>query len=50
MELLLSNSNRPVRLLLSSTGQSVELAGVEERDPFCLVCCTPVEEGEEGAG
>jgi hypothetical protein len=50
VELLLSNSNRPVGFLLSSTGQSVELAGVKERDPFCLVSCTPVEEGEEGAG
>ena len=49
MELLLGNGDRPVGLFFAAAGEPVQLPGVEERDPFCLVGYTPVEESEEGA-
>jgi hypothetical protein len=48
MELLLGDGYRPVSLFLAAASETIELASVEKRDPFCLTGCTPMEESEEG--
>ena len=50
VELLLGDSYRPVGLFLAAASETIELASVEKRDPFCLAWCTPMEESKEGPG
>jgi hypothetical protein len=50
VELLLGDGYRPVGLFLAAASETIKLASVEKRDPFCLARCTPMEEGKEGPG
>jgi hypothetical protein len=50
VELLLGDGYRPVGLFLAAAGETIELASVEKRGPFCLAGCAPMEENEEGPG
>ena len=47
VEFLLGDGYRPVGLFLAAVSETIELASVEKRDPFCLARCTPMEESEE---